>query len=155
MVLELGLEGKFAAKSTGWDENRVFLEGDKLVVEVKTGRWVLTHKPWGPAAGHRAGQALLRDGRVTVSLRSDGVTATLQHRGVTLSPVAVETGNGVDDEWSASKARAELVDVATGERAISAIALYVYRISISPFRLISPFVSAAAKVRNPSRPGKA
>jgi hypothetical protein len=64
---------------------------------------------------------------------------------VTLSPVAVETGNGVDDEWSASKARAELVDVATGERAISAIALYVYRISISPFRLISPFVSAAAK----------
>ena len=42
MVLELGLEGKFAAKSTGWDENRVFLEGDKLVVEVKTGRWVLT-----------------------------------------------------------------------------------------------------------------
>lgn len=92
---------------------------------------------------------------MTVSLRSDGVTATLQHRGVTLSPVAVETGNGVDDEWSASKARAELVDVATGERAISAIALYVYRISISPFRLISPFVSAAAKVRNPSRPGKA
>ena len=44
----------------------------------------------------------------------------------------VETGNGVDDEWSASKARAELVDVATGERAISAIALYVYRISIRP-----------------------
>jgi hypothetical protein len=48
VVLELGLEGKFAAKSTGWDENRVFLEGDKLVVEVKTVRWVLTHKPWGP-----------------------------------------------------------------------------------------------------------
>lgn len=28
IVLELGLEGKFAAKSTGWDENRVLLEGD-------------------------------------------------------------------------------------------------------------------------------
>ena len=27
VMLELGLEGKFAAKSTGWDENRVFLEG--------------------------------------------------------------------------------------------------------------------------------
>ena len=40
----------------------------------------------------------LRHGRVTVSLRSDGVTATLQHRCVTLSPVAVETGNGFADE---------------------------------------------------------
>ena len=27
VVLELGLEGKFAAKSTGGDQNRVFLEG--------------------------------------------------------------------------------------------------------------------------------
>ena len=25
--LELGLAGKFAARSTSWDENRVFLEG--------------------------------------------------------------------------------------------------------------------------------
>jgi hypothetical protein len=44
-VLELGLKGKFAAKSTGWDENRVFLEGDRLEVEIKGGRWVLTHLP--------------------------------------------------------------------------------------------------------------
>jgi hypothetical protein len=42
---------------------------------------------------------------------------------VTVSPVAVETGNGVADEWSALKARAELADVAAGERAISAIAV--------------------------------
>ena len=48
MVLELGLEGKFAAKSSGWDENRVFLEGDKLEIEVKSGRWVLTHLPAKP-----------------------------------------------------------------------------------------------------------
>jgi hypothetical protein len=87
---------------------------------------------FGPAAGRRAGQALLRDGRVTVSLRSDGVTATLQHRCVTLSPVAVETGNGVDDEWSASKARAELVDVAAGGRAISAIAVSMLTHTLSP-----------------------
>jgi hypothetical protein len=46
--LELGLEGKFAAKSTGWDENRVFLEGDRLEVAVKSGRWVLTHLPAKP-----------------------------------------------------------------------------------------------------------
>ena len=36
--LELGLGGKFAAKSTGWDENRVFLEGDVLEVAVRNGR---------------------------------------------------------------------------------------------------------------------
>ena len=46
--LELGREGKLAAKSSGWDENRVFLEGDKLEVAVKNGRWVLTHLPAGP-----------------------------------------------------------------------------------------------------------
>jgi hypothetical protein len=39
VVLELGLAGKFAAKSSGWDENRFFLEGDKLEVAVKNGRW--------------------------------------------------------------------------------------------------------------------
>jgi hypothetical protein len=42
--LERGLEGKFAAKSTGWDENRVFLEGNRLEVSVKSGRWVLCHE---------------------------------------------------------------------------------------------------------------
>ena len=46
--LELGLEGKFAAKSTGWHENRVFLEGDQLEIAVKRGRWVLTHVPATP-----------------------------------------------------------------------------------------------------------
>jgi hypothetical protein len=48
IVLELGLEVKFAAKSMGWDENRVFLEGDRLEVEVKSGRWVLKHLPAKP-----------------------------------------------------------------------------------------------------------
>jgi hypothetical protein len=41
-------EGKFSAKSTAWDENRVFLEGDALDIKVKSGRWVLTHVPAGP-----------------------------------------------------------------------------------------------------------
>jgi hypothetical protein len=36
------------AKSTGWDENRVFLEGDKVEVAVVNGRWVLTHQPAKP-----------------------------------------------------------------------------------------------------------
>ena len=48
--LELGLEGKFAAKSTGWDENRVLVEGDQLEIAVTGGRWVLCHVPGRPAA---------------------------------------------------------------------------------------------------------
>ena len=48
LLLELGLGGKFQAKSSGWDENRTFLEGDVLEVAVRNGRWVLTHVPAGP-----------------------------------------------------------------------------------------------------------
>jgi hypothetical protein len=48
VVLELGVGGKFAAKSSGWDENRTFLEGDVLEVAVRNGRWVLTHVAAGP-----------------------------------------------------------------------------------------------------------
>jgi hypothetical protein len=46
-------------KSSDWEENRVFLEGDKIEVAVKNGRWVVTHLPAGPARGYRAGTALL------------------------------------------------------------------------------------------------
>jgi hypothetical protein len=48
VVLELSLKGRFEAKSSGWDENRVFLEGDVLEVSVRNGRWVLCHVPAGP-----------------------------------------------------------------------------------------------------------
>ena len=48
VVLELSLEGKFAAKSTGRDENRVFLEGDTLQIAVKNGCRVITHLPAKP-----------------------------------------------------------------------------------------------------------
>ena len=40
--------GKFAAKSNARDENLVFLESDKLEVEIKGGRWVLAHQPAKP-----------------------------------------------------------------------------------------------------------
>jgi hypothetical protein len=50
VILELGLGGKFQAKSSGWDENRTFLEGAALEVAVRNGRWVLTHVPAGPRA---------------------------------------------------------------------------------------------------------
>jgi hypothetical protein len=48
VILELGVGGKFQAKSSSWDENRTFLEGDVLEVAVRDGRWVLTHVPAGP-----------------------------------------------------------------------------------------------------------
>jgi hypothetical protein len=63
LLLEVGRDGKFVAKTVGWDENRVFLEGDKLEVAVKSGRWVLTHLP--AATGRRAGTTLLPGRRVT------------------------------------------------------------------------------------------
>jgi hypothetical protein len=47
-VLELARKRKFAAKSTGCDENRVFLEGDTLEIAVKNGRRVITHLPANP-----------------------------------------------------------------------------------------------------------
>jgi hypothetical protein len=56
LVLELGREGKFAAKSIGWDENRVFLDGDKLEVAVKNGRQVLTTPPQARPAAELRGR---------------------------------------------------------------------------------------------------
>jgi hypothetical protein len=47
-VIDLQRRGKFVAKSSGWDEDRIFLEGDKLEVAVKNGRWVLMHLPARP-----------------------------------------------------------------------------------------------------------
>jgi hypothetical protein len=47
-VLELGHEGKFVAPIKRLDETRLFLEGNKLEVAVKNGRWVLTRLPAGP-----------------------------------------------------------------------------------------------------------
>jgi hypothetical protein len=48
LLLESGRDGKFVAKTVGWDENRLFLHGDKLEVAVKNGRWVLTALPAKP-----------------------------------------------------------------------------------------------------------
>jgi hypothetical protein len=48
ILLEMGREGKFTAKSSGWDESRTFLEGDVLEVAVRNGRWERTHVSVGP-----------------------------------------------------------------------------------------------------------
>ena len=48
ILLEMGLGGKFQTRSNGWDENRIFFEGDVGEAEVCNGRWVLTRVPAGP-----------------------------------------------------------------------------------------------------------
>jgi hypothetical protein len=62
-ILELGLGGKFQAKSSGWDENRTFLEGDVLEVAVRNGP--MPH-PGRAAPGPGAGPALFSDRGVMV-----------------------------------------------------------------------------------------
>ena len=74
VVLELGRDGKFSAKSTDWDENRVFLEGDRLEVAVKNGRWVLTPLLAGAVPARETGPALLARRRVTPLRRCNAVT---------------------------------------------------------------------------------
>ena len=54
MVLELGLDGKFTARSTGRKENRGLLEGYKVPVEVKYGCSVLMNLPAAGRRDHRA-----------------------------------------------------------------------------------------------------
>ena len=84
IVLEMGLEGKFAAKSSGWDENRVFLEGDKLEVAVKHGCWVLTTCPLARERGWTCSE--LFSGRLERRCNGgDTVTETALHV-VTLLP---------------------------------------------------------------------
>jgi hypothetical protein len=63
----LGLGGKFQQKSSAWDENRTFLEGDVLEVAIRNGRWVLTHVPAGRARHRLRPSTIFRP-------RSDGVT---------------------------------------------------------------------------------
>jgi hypothetical protein len=52
ILLEMGREGKFTAKSSGWDESRVFLKDDNEVA-VKNGRWMMTHLPAGRRQNRR------------------------------------------------------------------------------------------------------
>ena len=75
--------GKFAAKSTAWDE----IEDDKLEVAVKNGRWVVTHLPAGPArlSGRYSTTSVPKNDAVTAPAvapqrRCDGATVAQQPR---------------------------------------------------------------------------
>ena len=48
IVFEKGIDGKFQAKSTSFDQNKVFLPGDQVRIEMVSGQLVLTR--WHSAA---------------------------------------------------------------------------------------------------------
>ena len=50
VLLEVGRDGKFAAKSTAWEEDKVFLEGETLKIFVNRGLWFLVKRA-APANG--------------------------------------------------------------------------------------------------------
>jgi hypothetical protein len=72
-VLELGRDGKFAAKSNGWDDNRLLLEGDSFRTGSRTGAGV-DPPAGGAVAGGRAGTALFRCRVGDVVIGCDAVT---------------------------------------------------------------------------------
>ena len=45
VMLELGREGKFSAKATGWDENKVLKPGEKIEISVVHSRWLIVKMP--------------------------------------------------------------------------------------------------------------
>ena len=50
IILELGREGKFSAKATGWDENKVIKPGERIEVSAVHGRWLTVKMPATAAA---------------------------------------------------------------------------------------------------------
>jgi len=45
VLLEMGRDCKFAAKSNAWEENKLVPEGEELVIRVEGGRWFITKHP--------------------------------------------------------------------------------------------------------------
>jgi hypothetical protein len=45
VLLEMGHDGKFSAKSAVWEENKVVPEGEELVIRVEGGPWFITKHP--------------------------------------------------------------------------------------------------------------
>jgi hypothetical protein len=45
VLLDMGHDGKFSAKSASWEENKVILKGEELVICVDRGRWFIVKRP--------------------------------------------------------------------------------------------------------------
>jgi hypothetical protein len=94
VLLEMDLGGKFQQKSSAWDENRTFLEGDVLEVEYAMAARVLTHVSAGPRPAPPPAQHIFRP-------RSDGVTGYVTSSHGAATPLrygaagVVEAGNRV------------------------------------------------------------
>ena len=41
----MGRDGKFSAKSSAWEDNKVVLEGEEVVIQVEAGRWFIVKRP--------------------------------------------------------------------------------------------------------------
>ena len=45
VLVEMGRNGKFSAKSNAWEDNKVTLESEELVIRVDRGRWFIVKRP--------------------------------------------------------------------------------------------------------------
>jgi transposase len=45
VLLKMGRDGKFSAKSSAWEENKVVLEGEEIVIPVSAGQWFIVKWP--------------------------------------------------------------------------------------------------------------
>jgi hypothetical protein len=45
VLLEMGRDGKFSAKSKAWEDNKVILEGEEMVIRGEGGRWFIITQP--------------------------------------------------------------------------------------------------------------
>ena len=45
VLLDMGHDGKFSAKSASWEENKVILPGDEIVIRVDGDRWFIVKRP--------------------------------------------------------------------------------------------------------------
>ena len=69
VLLDMGHDGKFSAKSASWEENKVILPGDEIVNRVDGGRWFIVKRPAQGAiigAGYAGGGRRLRRPRLTM-----------------------------------------------------------------------------------------
>jgi hypothetical protein len=45
VLLDMGHDGKFSAKSASWEENKVILPGDEIVIRVDGRSWFIVKRP--------------------------------------------------------------------------------------------------------------
>jgi hypothetical protein len=45
VLLEMGRDGKFSAKSNAWEDNKVIPEGEEIMIRVSGGRWFMIKRP--------------------------------------------------------------------------------------------------------------